>query len=58
MLGSHMMESMGAMVGQVDGVEAYAWEGPERLHVRAPSLEWEDVLAKAQDALAEHLAAS
>lgn len=58
MLGSHMMDSLGLMVGHVAGVESYAWEGAERLHVRAPGLGWEDLLREAQDALAVHLSSS
>ena len=58
MLGSHMMDSFGLIMGRVVGVEAYSWEGSERLHVRAPGLDWEDLLRDAQDALAGYLAAA
>lgn len=56
MLGSHVMDMLGLIVGRVVGVEAYAWEGSERLHVRAPGLGWEDLLREAHDVLANHLA--
>ena len=58
MLGSHMMDSFGLIMGRVVGVEAYSWEGTERLHVRAPGIGWEDLLREAQDALAGYLAAA
>jgi uncharacterized protein (UPF0548 family) len=58
MLGSHMMDSFGLIMGHVVGVEAYSWEGSERLHVRAPGLDWEALLRDAQDALAGYLAAA
>lgn len=58
MLGSHMMDSFGLIMGRVVGVEAYSWEDSERLHVRAPGLGWEGLLRDAQDALAGYLAAA
>lgn len=58
MLGSHMMDSFGLIMGRVVGVEAYSWEDSERLHVRAPGLAWADLLRDAQDALAGYLAAA
>lgn len=58
MLGSHMVDNLGLIIGHVVGVEAYSWEGPELLHVRAPGLEWEALLRDAQDALAGYLAAA
>lgn len=58
MLGSHMMDNFGLIMGRVVGVEAYSWEGSERLHVRAQGLDWEDLLRDAQDALAGYLAAA
>ena len=58
MLGSHLMDSFGLIMGRVVGVEAYLWEGTERLHVRAPGLGWEALLRDAQDALAGYLASA
>lgn len=58
MLGSHMMDSLGVIMGRVVGVEAYAWEGADLLHVRAPGLEWEGLLREAQDSLAGYLASA
>lgn len=58
MLGSYMIDNLGVIVGRVVGVEAYAWEGAERLHVRAPGLDWEDLLREAQDSLAGYLASA
>jgi hypothetical protein len=58
LLGSHVMDSLGVIMGRVVGVEAYSWEDSERLHVRAPGLGWEDLLREAQDALAGYLAAA
>lgn len=55
-LGSHTMDSLGPIVGQLPGVNSYVWEGEDRLHVHAPGLEWEDLLRDAQDAVAEYLA--
>ncbi len=55
LLGSHTMDSLGPIVGQLTGVESYVWEGADRLHVNAPGLEWEDLLRDAQDAVAEYL---
>jgi hypothetical protein len=58
MLGSHMVDSLGLIIGHVVGVEAYSWESAELLHVRAPGLEWDALLRDAQDALAGYLAAA
>ncbi len=58
MLGSYLMDNLGMIMGRVVGVEAYSWEGPERLHVRAPGLGWEDLLHEAQDSLAVFLASA
>ncbi len=58
LLGSHMMDQLGLIVGRVVGVEGYSWEDDERLHVRAPGLTWEDLLREAQDALAGYLASA
>lgn len=58
MVGSHMIDRLGLIVGRVVGVEAYAWEGDDRLHVRAPGLAWDSLLRDAQDALADYLAAA
>lgn len=58
LLGSHMMDQLGLIVGRVVGVEAYSWEDDERLHVRAPGLAWESLLSEARDALAEYLASA
>ena len=58
MLGSRVMDNLGVIVGRVVGVEAYSWEGADRLHVRAPGLEWDDLLREAQDALAGYLASA
>ncbi len=55
LLGSHVVNQLGIILGRVVGVESYGWEGNELLHVRAPGLEWEDLLREAQDALAEYL---
>ncbi len=54
-LGSHVVSQLGMVLGRVVGVESYGWEGSDLLHVRAPGLEWEDLLREAQDALAEYL---
>ncbi len=58
MLGSQVMNRLGVILGRVVGVESYGWEGNELLHVRAPGLEWQDLLREAQDALADYLAAA
>ncbi len=58
LLGSHVMDRLGLIMGRVVGVEAYSWEDSERLHVRAPGLNWGDLLREAQDALAGYLAAA
>jgi hypothetical protein len=55
LLGSHVVNQLGIILGRVVGVEAYGWEGNELLHVRAPGLEWQDLLREAQDALADYL---
>ena len=49
------MNQLGIILGRVVGVESYGWEGNELLHVRAPGLEWQDLLREAQNALAEYL---
>ncbi len=56
LLGSHVVSQLGLVVGRVVGVEAYQWEGRDLLHVRAPGLQWDDLLREAQDALADFLA--
>ena len=56
LLGSHMMQQFGLIMGRVVGIEAYSWEGKELLHVKAPGLDWQDLLREAQDALGDHLA--
>lgn len=58
MIGSAVMDRLALIVGRVVGVEAYAWEGRDLLHVRAPGLEWGHLLRGAQDALGEYLAAA
>ena len=55
LLGSHAVNQLGIILGRVVGVESYGWQGNELLHVRAPGLEWEDLLREAQDALADYL---
>ncbi|PKQ18928.1 MAG: hypothetical protein CVT68_00965 [Actinobacteria bacterium HGW-Actinobacteria-8] len=55
LLGSHVVNQLGIILGRVVGVESYGWEGKELLHVRAPGLEWQDLLREAQDALADYL---
>lgn len=44
-LGSHGHERLGQVIGGLDGVEASTWEGDDRLHVRAPGVAWETLLA-------------
>lgn len=56
LLGSRVVNQLGAVLGHVVGVESYGWEGSELLHVRAPGLQWEDLLREAQDALGDYLA--
>ncbi len=56
LLGASAVSQLGVILGRVVGVESYGWEGNELLHVRAPGLEWEDLLREAQDALADYLA--
>ncbi len=58
LLGSHIVSRLGLVVGRVVGVETYAWEGSELLHVKAPGLDWEDLLREAQDALGDYLASA
>lgn len=57
MLGSHVHERLGAIVGTVNGVSAYAWEGLDRLHVVATGMAWDDVLARARAAVTRALTA-
>lgn len=54
-LGSRGHELMGELIGRVDGVTGYAWEGPDRLHVRAPEHEWHGVLSDARRAVSDYL---
>lgn len=56
LLGASAVSQLGIIVGRVVGVESYNWEGNELLHVRAPGLEWNDLLREAQDALGDYLA--
>jgi len=58
MVGTAVVQRLGAIVSRVVGVEAYSWEGDDRLHLRAPGLPWDGLLHDAQDALADFLAAS
>ncbi|MCB2411730.1 hypothetical protein LGT39_02560 [Demequina sp. TTPB684] len=58
MLGSHVVSQVGVILGRVLGVEAYRWEGNELLHLRAPGLQWDDLLRESRDALADYLAAA
>lgn len=55
MVGSRLMDDLGVVMGRVVGVEAFAWEGLERLHLRAPGLAWDELLREAQDALGAYL---
>ena len=55
-IGSQVFDLLGVIMGRVVGVEAYAWESADRLHVRAPGLHWDDLLREAQEALGEYLA--
>lgn len=54
-LGSRGHELLGEIVGRVDGVTGYAWEGTDRLHVRAPDHEWSGILMDSRRAVAEYL---
>lgn len=54
-LGSRGHEMMGELIGRVDGVTAYAWEGAERLYVRAPEHEWHGILSDARRAVSDYL---
>ncbi len=58
LLGSHIVSRLGSVVGHVVGVESYSWEGSELLHVKAPGLDWEDLLRESQDALGDYLASA
>ncbi len=55
-LGSAGYERLGEIVGRVLGVLGYQWEGIERLHVNAPGIAWEDLLAESRDALGVFMA--
>jgi len=54
-LGSRGHELMGELIGRVVGVTGYAWEGTERLYVRAPEHEWHGVLSDARRAVSDYL---
>jgi hypothetical protein len=55
-LGSAAAERIGEIVGTVDGVTAYDWEGLDHLHLRAPGMAHADVLREARAAVEAHTA--
>lgn len=55
-LGSEGFERLGEIVGRVYGVLGFSWEGIERLHVNAPGIAGEDLLAESRDALGVYMA--
>ncbi|WP_084104625.1 hypothetical protein [Demequina sp. NBRC 110056] len=50
-LGSHVAERLGDAVGGIDGVERWTWEGLDRLHVRAPGMDWDHLVEAARAAV-------
>ncbi|GIG53950.1 hypothetical protein [Demequina activiva] len=55
-LGSAAAERIGEIVGSVDGITAYDWEGLDHLHVRAAGMDHTDVLRAARAAVEAHRA--
>lgn len=52
-LGSHSFERLGNAIGSLEHVERSQWEGHDRLHVRAPGVDWDDMLALARHAVSQ-----
>jgi hypothetical protein len=52
MLGSQAFSRLDVAVAALPEVSGYAWEGMDRLHVRAPGADWDELLARARDAVA------
>ncbi|WP_084038910.1 hypothetical protein [Demequina sp. NBRC 110053] len=50
-LGSHVAERLGEAIGGIDVVQAWTWEGLDRLHVRAPGADWDALLDAARAAV-------
>lgn len=50
-LGSYAAERLAEIICALDYVTAYEWEGQDRLHVRAPGIDWDDVLGDARHAV-------
>ncbi|PKQ27078.1 MAG: hypothetical protein CVT64_01120 [Actinobacteria bacterium HGW-Actinobacteria-4] len=50
-LGSFAFSRVGEVVGALKDVSAYEWEGLDRLHLCAPGVDWDDVLADARQAV-------
>ena len=56
LLGSAAAERVGEIVGTVEGIHGYAWEGRDHLHVRAPGMAHAEVLRAARAAVEAHTA--
>lgn len=52
MLGSHGFSRLDAAVAALPEVSAYAWEGMDRLHLRATGADWDELLDRARTAVA------
>lgn len=52
MMGSQAFSRLDAAVAALPEVTGYAWEGMDRLHLRAPGADWDELLDRARDAVA------
>ena len=50
-LGSDRYARLGETISSVDGATAYDWEGLDRLHVKAPGVDWDVMLDAARGAV-------
>lgn len=47
-IGSYGLERLADAIAALDCVDAYEWEGQDRLHLRAPGIDWNDMLREAR----------
>jgi hypothetical protein len=50
-LGSFALSRLAETIGALEYVTAYEWEGQDRLHLRAPGPDWDDVLGAVRRAV-------
>ena len=47
-MGSHVFSRLAPAIASLPSVTGYEWEGLDRLHLRAPGIDWDDMLREAR----------